>query len=138
MQNPEYADFNWEKRTLHGQRKPWRHFLIKGKKKKKSAKDSFISIPALGWLCGNFEKIRDGRDVRILRHHQSPPLGPATDYVSENTRTGSIFHLVTGLTFIAMHLPPQMHNRDTVCQETHIVPEVANLGASKTSRMQKL
>jgi len=26
MQNTEYADFNWEKCTLHVQAKPWRHF----------------------------------------------------------------------------------------------------------------
>src|SRR5262249_15324300 len=77
MQNTEYADFNWEKRTLHVQRKPWRHFRVKGKKKNKSAKDSFISIPAPGWLCRNLEKIRDGRDVRILRRRQSPPFWPA-------------------------------------------------------------
>jgi len=38
MQNTEYADFNWEKCTLHVQPKPWRHFRLKGKKKKKSAK----------------------------------------------------------------------------------------------------
>jgi hypothetical protein len=129
MQSTEYADFSREKFTLHVQRKPWRHFRVKGKKKKKSAKDSFISIPALGWLCGNLEKIRDGRDVRILRRRQSPPFRPATDYVSENTRTGSIFHLVTGLTFIAIHLPPQMHNRDTVCQETPLLLTVANTGS---------
>jgi integrase len=46
MQNTEYADFNWEKCTLHVQRKPWRHFRLKGKKKKKSAKNRFIPIPA--------------------------------------------------------------------------------------------
>jgi len=46
MQNTEYADFNWEKCTLHVQPKPWRHFRLKGKKKKKSAKDRFIPIPA--------------------------------------------------------------------------------------------
>ena len=46
MQNTEYADFNWEKCTLHVQSKPWRHFRLKGKKKKKSAKDRFIPIPA--------------------------------------------------------------------------------------------
>jgi integrase len=34
MQNTEYADFNWEKGTLHVQPKPWRHFRLKGKKKK--------------------------------------------------------------------------------------------------------
>ena len=45
MQNTEYADFNWEKCTLHVQPKPWRHFRLKGKKKKKSAKDRFIPIP---------------------------------------------------------------------------------------------
>jgi integrase len=45
MQNTEYADFNWEKCTLHVQPKP-RHFRLKGKKKKKSAKDRFIPIPA--------------------------------------------------------------------------------------------
>jgi integrase len=46
MQNTEYADFNWEKYTLHIQPKPWRHFRLKGKKKKKSAKDRFVPIPA--------------------------------------------------------------------------------------------
>jgi hypothetical protein len=29
MQNTEYADFNWEKCTLHVQPKPWRHFRLK-------------------------------------------------------------------------------------------------------------
>ena len=46
MQNTEYADFNWVKHTLHVQPKPWRNFRLKGKKKKKSAKDRFIPIPA--------------------------------------------------------------------------------------------
>ena len=46
MQNTEYADCNWEKCTLHVQPKPWRHFRLKGKKKKKSAKDRFHSHPA--------------------------------------------------------------------------------------------
>jgi integrase len=46
MQNTEYADFNWEKGTLHVQPKPWRKFRLKGKSKKKSAKDRFIPIPA--------------------------------------------------------------------------------------------
>jgi hypothetical protein len=46
MQNTEYADFNWEECTLHVQPKPWRHFRLKGKEKKKSAKDRFIPIPA--------------------------------------------------------------------------------------------
>src|SRR4029077_8611767 len=46
MQNTEYADFNWEKCTLHVQAKPWRHFRLKGKSKKKSAKDRYIPIPA--------------------------------------------------------------------------------------------
>jgi hypothetical protein len=46
MQNTENADFNWEKCTLHVQAKPWRHFRLKGKSKKKSAKDRFIPIPA--------------------------------------------------------------------------------------------
>ena len=39
MQNTEYADFNWEKCMLHVQPKLWRHFRLKGKKKKKSAKE---------------------------------------------------------------------------------------------------
>jgi integrase len=46
MQNTEYADFNWEKCTLHVQPKAWRKFRLKGKSKKKSAKDRFIPIPA--------------------------------------------------------------------------------------------
>ena len=46
MQNTEYAHFNWEKCTLQVQPKPWRRFRLKGKKKKKSAKDRFIPIPA--------------------------------------------------------------------------------------------
>jgi hypothetical protein len=45
MQNTECADFNWEKYTLHVQAKPWRNFRLKGKNKKKSAKDRFIPIP---------------------------------------------------------------------------------------------
>jgi integrase len=46
MQNTEYADFNWEKCTLHIQPQAWRKFRLKGKSKKKSAKDRFIPIPA--------------------------------------------------------------------------------------------
>jgi integrase len=46
MQNTEYADFNWEKCTLHVQPKAWRKFRLKGKSKKKSSKDRFIPIPA--------------------------------------------------------------------------------------------
>jgi hypothetical protein len=46
MQNTEYADLNWEKCALHVQPKPWRHFRLKGKKKKKSANGRFIPIPA--------------------------------------------------------------------------------------------
>jgi integrase len=45
LQNTEYADFNWDKGTLHVQPKPWRKFRLKGKSKKKSAKDRFIPIP---------------------------------------------------------------------------------------------
>jgi len=64
MQNTEYADFNWEKCTLHVQPKPWRHFRLKGKKKKKSAKDRFIPIPAkLVW------KIKDRMRVRNAQPH---------------------------------------------------------------------
>jgi hypothetical protein len=55
MQNTEYADFNWEKCTLHVQPKSWRKLRLKGKSKKKSAKDRFIPIPAklvwMGTLC---------------------------------------------------------------------------------------
>ena len=46
MQNTEYADFNWEKCTLHVQPKARRKFRLKGKSKNKSAKDRFIPIPA--------------------------------------------------------------------------------------------
>ena len=46
MQNTEYADFNFEKCTLHVQPKSWRNFRLKGKSKKKSAKDRFIPLPA--------------------------------------------------------------------------------------------
>ena len=64
MQNTEYADFNWEKYTLHVQPKPWRHFRLKGKKKKKSAKDRFIPIPAkLVW------KIKDRMRERNAQPH---------------------------------------------------------------------
>ena len=64
MQNTEYADFNWEKCTLHVQPKPWRHFRLKGKKKKKSAKDRFIPIPAkLVW------KIKDRMRERNAQPH---------------------------------------------------------------------
>ncbi len=64
MQNTEYADFNWEKCTMHVQPKPWRHFHLKGKKKKKSAKDRFIPIPAkLVW------KIKDRMRERNAQPH---------------------------------------------------------------------
>jgi integrase len=64
MQNTEYADFNWEKCTLHVQAKPWRNFRLKGKNKKKSAKDRFIPIPAkLLW------KIKDRMRQRNAQPH---------------------------------------------------------------------
>jgi hypothetical protein len=52
---------------LHVQPKPWRHFRLKGKKKKKSAKDRFIPIPAkLVW------KIKDRMNtIRIRLGHES-------------------------------------------------------------------
>ena len=63
MQNTEYADFNWEKCTIHVQPTPWRHFRLKGKKKKRSVKDRFISIPAkLVW------KIKDRMRERNALH----------------------------------------------------------------------
>jgi hypothetical protein len=46
MQNTEHADFNCEKCTLLVQPKPWRKFRLKGKSKKKSAKNRLIPIPA--------------------------------------------------------------------------------------------
>jgi integrase len=58
MQNTEYADFNWDKCTLHVQPKSWRKFRLKGKSKKKSAKDRFIPIPAkLVWKIN--ERMRE-------------------------------------------------------------------------------
>jgi integrase len=64
MQNTEYADFNWEKCTLHVQPKPWRKFRLKGKSKKKCAKDRFIPIPAkLVW------KIKDRMKERNAQPH---------------------------------------------------------------------
>jgi integrase len=63
MQNTEYADFNWEKCTLHVQPKAWRMFRLKGKSKRKSAKDRFIPIPAkLVW------KIKE----RMRERHAQP------------------------------------------------------------------
>ena len=46
MQNTEYADFNWEKCTQPVQPKACRRFRLKGKSKKRCAKDRFIPIPA--------------------------------------------------------------------------------------------
>jgi integrase len=64
MQNTEYSDFNWEKCTLQVQPKPWRKFRLKGKSKKKSAKDRFIPIPAkLVW------KIKDRMTQRNAQPH---------------------------------------------------------------------
>jgi integrase len=64
VQNTEYADFNWEKCTLHVQPKAWRKFRLKGKSKKKSAKDRFIPIPAkLVW------KIKDRMRERNAQRH---------------------------------------------------------------------
>jgi integrase len=57
MQNTEYADFNWEKCTLHVQPKTWRKFRLKGKSKKRSAKDRLIPIPAkLVWKIKETER----------------------------------------------------------------------------------
>jgi integrase len=70
MQNTEYADFNWEKCTLHVQPKPWRKFRLKSNSKKKSAKDRFIPIPAkLVW------KIKGGMG---LRNAQPEPFSPTS------------------------------------------------------------
>jgi integrase len=64
MQNTEYADLNWEKCTLHVQPKAWRKFRLKGKSKKKSAKDRFAPIPAkLVW------KIKDRMRERNAQPH---------------------------------------------------------------------
>jgi integrase len=64
MQNTEYADFNWEKCTLHVQPKPWRHFCLKGKSKKKSAKDRFIPIPAkLIWKIKDMQRNAQPHDL---------------------------------------------------------------------------
>jgi integrase len=62
MQNTEYADFNWEKCTLHVQPKPWRKFRLKGKSKKKCAKGRFIPIPAkLVWKIKDRMRERDAQ-----------------------------------------------------------------------------
>ena len=67
MQNMEYADFNWEKCTLHVQPKPWRNFRLKGKKKKKSAKDRFIPLPAkLVWKIKNRMRQRDAQPHDLI------------------------------------------------------------------------
>jgi len=64
MQNTEFVDFNLEKCTLHVQPKAWRKFRLKGKSKKKSAKDRFIPIPAkLVW------KIKDRVVLRNAQPH---------------------------------------------------------------------
>jgi integrase len=64
MQNTEYGDFNWEKCTLHIRPKVWRKFRLKGKSKKKSAKDRFVPIPAkLVW------KIKDRMRERNAQPH---------------------------------------------------------------------
>jgi integrase len=64
MQNTEFVDFNLETCTLHVQPKAWRKFRLKGKSKKKSAKDRFIPIPAkLVW------KIKDRTVLRNAQPH---------------------------------------------------------------------
>ena len=64
MQNTEFVDFNLETCTLHVQPKAWRKFRLKGKSKKKSAKDRFIPIPAkLVW------KIKDRIILRNAQPH---------------------------------------------------------------------
>jgi hypothetical protein len=47
MQNTEYADFNWEKCTLHVQPKAWRKFRLADFF---LLKDRFIPIPAKAGL----------------------------------------------------------------------------------------
>jgi integrase len=67
MQNKEYADFNWEKCTLHVQPKPWRKFRLKGKSKKKSAKDRFNPIPArLVWKIKNRMRERNAQPQDLV------------------------------------------------------------------------
>ena len=67
MKNTEYADFNWEKCTLHVQPKAWRKFRLKGKSKKKSAKDRFIPIPAkLVWKIKDRMRERNAQTNDLL------------------------------------------------------------------------
>jgi len=63
MQNTEYADFNWEKCTLHLQPKTWHKFRLKGKSKKRSAKDRFIPIPGKARLENQGETERAERST---------------------------------------------------------------------------
>jgi integrase len=77
MQNTEYADFNWEKGTLHVQPKPWRKFRLKGKSKKKSAKDRFIPIPAkLVWKIKDRMRERNAQPHDLVTRYR---LVPASD-----------------------------------------------------------
>jgi integrase len=67
MQNMEYDDFNWEKCTLHVQPKPWWNFRLKGKKKKKTAKDRFIPLPAkLVWKIKDRMRQRDAQPHDLI------------------------------------------------------------------------
>jgi hypothetical protein len=69
MQNTEYADFNWEKCTLHVQPKACRKFRLRGKSKKRCAKDRFIPIPAkLVWKIK--ERMRQRKLSRMTWYFQ--------------------------------------------------------------------
>ena len=58
MQNTEYADFNWEKCTLHVQPKPWRHFRLKGQEEKEVRQGQFHSDPRKAGLEDQGENAR--------------------------------------------------------------------------------
>jgi integrase/recombinase XerD len=88
MQNTEYADFNWGKYTLHVQPKPWRNFRLKGKKKKKSAKDRFVPIPAK-----LVRKIKERMEQRNAQPH---------DLVFPNSKSKPDGHFLRKLKVVAM------------------------------------
>src|SRR5437660_8535903 len=85
MQNTEYADFKWEKCTLHVQPKAWRKLRLKGKSKKKSAKDRFIPIPAkLVWKIKERMRQRNAQphDLIFRTAKANLTVTSCTDYIA--------------------------------------------------------
>jgi hypothetical protein len=130
MQNTEYADFNWEKCTLHVQPKAWRKFRLKGKSKKKSAKDRFIPIPAkLVWKIKDRMRERDAQPHDLVfPNGEGKPDGhflrklkasPRTLLVEEMGQTSGINRILETSTISSPQAEVKLSGADLYRSEVH-------------------